>query len=468
MLKVLANQGFKAIQGLGGHVTLATGKHELLHRTFIYAPPVTIDGKPAPERYELAARMLQFPAKTQAEGLTAQSWIPRQLATYGTFNWKMKEAFGHSETLVNEIAGEEVFREVIRAIKEDPNGPQVDVVEGLVAHLGERATIAADYRLPITPKSERLLFAAEVTDADAVAATVNKAMETDPKARKREFEGHVIWELLNETAVAVAAPRIDGPGFGSFGPEEVEVQVEDERHMPNMAITVAHGHLIVGTHVDFVVDMLRKIDTDDTLAEAADYKTVNAMLDELGAVHESMRMFTRTDEAYRPTYELIRQGKMPESETLVGKVLNRLLGSDEEGVIRPAEIDGSKMPEYDVVRRYLGPAGSYMQAEDDGWYIAGCVLAKEVLHVAEATRGGGAASTDSAQGDDAEGDDAEGDEVPLIDVPVIDLPAIDETPEIDVPVIDATDESESPVIDATQDGESAVISIGDDEVPRAP
>ncbi len=451
MLKVLGNQGFKAIQGVGGHVTLATGKHELLHRTFVYAPPVTIDGRPAPERYELAARMLQFPAKTQADGLTAQSWIPRQLATYGSFNWKMKEAFGYSESLVNEIAGEEVFREVIRAIKEDPNGPQVDIEQGVIAHLAERATIAADYRLPITPKSERLLFAVELTDPDAVAATVNKAMETDPDARKREFEGHVIWEILNEPAEhEVAAPKIDGPGFGSFGAveEEEEEDVEEARHIPNMAITVAHGHLIVATHVDFVVDMLKKIDTDDTLAEAADYKTVNSMLDELGADQESMRLFTRTDEAYRPTYELIRQGKMPESETLLGKVLNRLLGSDEEGVIRPAEIDGSKLPNYDAVRRYLGPAGSYMQSEEDGWYVAGCVLAKEVLHVAEGSRGGGSVSADASHSDE--------------------VPVIDASDDGAAPVIDATNDGEAPVIDATQDGEVPVITIGDEDTSPAP
>ena len=108
-----------------------------------------------------------------------------------------------------------------------------------------------------------------------------------------------------------------------------------------------------------------------------DYQIVNESLNKLGAGEESFRFFIRTDEAYRPTYELIRQGKMPESETMFGKALNSLLGPEDEDVLREQEIDGSQMPEYQVVRRYLGPAGLFLQTEKNGWFITGCLLNKE-------------------------------------------------------------------------------------------
>ena len=68
---------------------------------------------------------------------------------------------------------------------------------------------------------------------------------------------------------------------------------------------------------------------------------------------------------------------MPESESLFGQLLNQLFGENKKGVVRHQKIDGSKLPEYDVVRRYLGPAGTQVTAEKDGWFIKGFTVNKE-------------------------------------------------------------------------------------------
>jgi hypothetical protein len=68
---------------------------------------------------------------------------------------------------------------------------------------------------------------------------------------------------------------------------------------------------------------------------------------------------------------------MPESESMLGKLLNALLGEGKEGVLRAQRIDGSKLPEYDMVRRYLGPAGMTMTTEADGWFLTGFTLSKQ-------------------------------------------------------------------------------------------
>jgi hypothetical protein len=62
---------------------------------------------------------------------------------------------------------------------------------------------------------------------------------------------------------------------------------------------------------------------------------------------------------------------------VLGKVLNRLFASDEDDesmIVRHQQIDGTKMPEFEKVREYLGPAGFYVQSEDDGWLVSGCLL----------------------------------------------------------------------------------------------
>jgi hypothetical protein len=377
ILRVLQNQGFTAIQGLGGKIALKTDEHDVLHRSLIYAPAV--ERKPGDlgrTKYDLAARMLDFP---NTDGLLPESWIPRGLGTYLTFNWKMEDAFWHAESIVNELAGDDVFKDVIENIELDPHGPQINVAEEFTKHLGERATLISDYRLPITPKSERIMVAIAVKDPATVMATVNKAMEKDPAAKKRVHEGHVIWELKNEDAEAT---EVKIEGFDDFGFDEpMDIQEEaDKPFIPNSAVTVAHGHLLIASHVDYIVDVLQTPAEVDSLRQAADYGVMVAALKKLGAGQDSFQLFTRTDEAYRVTYELMRAGKMPESESVLGKLLNRMFASDEdeEEELREQEIDGDKMPEYELVRRYLGPAGLYLRTVDEGWTISGCLLTKEL------------------------------------------------------------------------------------------
>lgn len=378
LLRVLQNQGFTAVQGIGGQLAFKTKEHDIRHHTLVFAPAVQRKpGDLAVTKYDLAARMLDFPNKADVKPMT---WIPRGVATHLTFNWKMKDAFWYAESLVNEFAGDDVFKDVIENIQFDPHGPQIDIKKELTNHLGERATVLGDYRLPITPKSERMMFAVEVTNPETVMQTVNKAMENDPAAKKREHNGHIIWELLNEEAEVAEVQITDfGGGFGGFD-APVEEEEEDKPFIPNSAVTVANGHLLIATHVDYIVDVLEPLSVADSLGEAADFQAITDSLVALGSDQDSFRLFARTDDAYRVTYELLRQGKMPESESMLGKILNALLTSEdaEEDELREQQLDGSKLPEFQIVRRYLGPTGFFVRTVDEGWTVSGCLLTKEL------------------------------------------------------------------------------------------
>jgi len=152
ILKVLKNQGFPAIQAVGGVVVLMENNRELEHKTFIYAPAVNQQG----DKYNLAMRMLEFP---NSEALMPQVWVPDTVSNYLTFHWNMQDAFEHSKTLVDEIAGAEIFEDVLHSLEHDPYGPKIKIRQGLVQQLGQRVTFFSDYREPITPSSERWLGA---------------------------------------------------------------------------------------------------------------------------------------------------------------------------------------------------------------------------------------------------------------------------------------------------------------------
>jgi len=146
--------------------------------------------------------------------------------------------------------------------------------------------------------------------------------------------------------------------------------------LPNAAVTVAAGHLLIASHLDFLKKVLEKREERFSLAKSVEYRMVQKALDGFNVAEKSVRTFGRTDEQARPTYELIRQGKMPESETMLGRVLNTLFGAGKKGVVRKQEIDPKAMPDFQFVQRFLGPAGMQMVSEPDGWFLKGVMLAK--------------------------------------------------------------------------------------------
>lgn len=376
-LAILDAQGFDAIKGVGGFVNLAVdGSFELIHRTAVYAP--AIPG--LADKYRLAMRMMKFP---NDKSMTAPKWLPRKLASYRTFNMDIDNAFQYFGSLFDAIAGyDKAFERVLRGLEEDPYGPQVDVQRDFVAHLGERVTMVTDYQVPITTKCERFLFAIELKDQAAIEATVKKFMESDPNASASQIAGRVVWEIqpeqddLPELDINVSElDLLDAPAV----PQAGRAGVGGQAGMTASAVCVTDGHLFIASHVSFMQEILANKAAQDTLATAGDYREVEGALSRLLPGDAAARCFVRTDEAYRPLYELLRQGKMPESETLLGRLLNRLLSpADDEGeaILREQKIDGRKLPEFEMVRRYFGPAGTIVRSEEDGWFITGATLTK--------------------------------------------------------------------------------------------
>jgi hypothetical protein len=381
LLKILQGQGFTAVQGVGGHIFFATEDVEVLHRTFVYAPPVQRPaGDKNADKYNLAMRMLNFPNSNHPDDLEAQNWTLPDVASYLTFNWTMKEAFDHSETLVDAIAGDKgVFKEIWVSLKNDPNGPQIDIYKGLVNHLGTRATLLSDVTIPVNVKSERLMALIEIHDPKTVAATLEKAFKKDPQAKERNFRGQTIWEITQDEPLAEETElMIEGTGFVSTNEAPKEAaQEEEDTKLPNMAMTVYLDHLVVSTHVDFIQELIANQGNAKNLGTMDDYQRVRKSLVTLGSKNDSFRFFSRTDESYRATYELLKQGKLPEAETMLARMLNTVLGPKEEGEIRKQEIDGSKLPEFELVKKYLGPGGLFAQSDDNGWWFVGCLLKKQ-------------------------------------------------------------------------------------------
>lgn len=371
--QVLRNQGFEGMQAVAGFVDFHVEKYEILHRTAAYAPPP----------YQLAMRMLKFP---NSQPFTPQRWVPREIATYTTFYADLLNAFDNFGSLFDELVGDGekgVWADTLMGYKKDPNGPKIDLRQELISHLRNRVTLLTDYKLPITPRSERTIYAIEVDDEQAVLAAIGKWMRADPSAKRQEWKGHIIWEIVEEESRPV--PRVTVEAVPSvvpnepprrFRPRGKDEDDERERLLPHAAVSVAHGQLFVASHLDFLQKVLPLAAERETLARDLDFQIVTKTLDQLKLPANCARFFSRTDEEYRATYELIRQGRMPEAETFLARLLNGLFNQGKKG-LRKQRIEGENLPDYQMVRRYLGAGGTAAMSEPEGWFVKGFTLPKQ-------------------------------------------------------------------------------------------
>ncbi|HEX5444294.1 MAG TPA: hypothetical protein VFW87_10715, partial [Pirellulales bacterium] len=356
-VKIAKKQGFEAVRGAGGLANLSGGKYDLLHRTYVYAPPP----------YELAMRMMAFPNGGE---FTPQPWVPRNLSSYMSFQCDIVNAFDHVDTLFDEIYGDTgVWQDTMDSIENDT---QINLRRDLIVHLGQRVSVITDYETPITPTSQRRLLAIEAKNSKALAEAIERSMRDDERAKKRKIGDSIVWEILPEE---MDTPELNIQDFeAATEPSDDDTGDGQQVDLTRSAVTVAHGYLLVSSHVALLEQVLQSIGPGDQLGGDGDFQRVLAEFEQLGAKETSAQGFARSDQQYRVTYELFREGKMPEADTFLGHFLNFLLGEEKEGESRKPRLDGSKLPEYQRVQKFFGPAGSFVTSEANGWYLVGFML----------------------------------------------------------------------------------------------
>jgi len=377
-VEILGRQGFDAVEALGGSMIFDDGPRELRHQTIVYAPPLPGRDPAAVDRYDLAARMLRFP---ETDAIEPPAWVPADASSWSALQWDIATAFKVADTLVDDIVGEKgVFDDVIASLKEDPDGPQIDVEADLIAGLGNRVAMLSDYVEPLGVDSERLVIAIETRDPELVAATIAKSMATDPDMRRIESHGVVIWELIDRS-MEIPKLEIETPGGGIAHADDDDrrdrrrrLREKEEKLLPHSAVTVSHGHLLIASHRDVLERVLTTADSGDALVSRPDYRLVAGELESLFPGRRGLQGFGRSDESIRPAYEMLRRGSMPKSKSVMGQILNNLLGDGKPGTVRDQQIDGSSLPEFELIRQYFGTGGFVMRTLEDGWFIGGLTL----------------------------------------------------------------------------------------------
>jgi hypothetical protein len=365
-LEMFKNQGLDGMQAAGGFVHVNLEGFQVLHRTAVYAP------KP----FQKSMKLFSLPNR-DASQFTPEPFVPRDVATYSVINFDLLNGFDNFGPLYDEMQGDTgLWDQSIKGMLEDPDGPKIDMRNELFVYLGDRISVLTDYKLPITPSSERLLFAIPAKDPKAVAKALEKLNKKNHSMKRHEYQGAVIWETVPRPKKHRAKPTLEKAPSLKPNLDDDEDSEEKEKMLPYGTSTVAFGHLLISSHYDFLIKVLTPQVPANTLAQDVDFRIVDEVTRKLNPGPYSVRTFTHSDQEYRATYELIKQGKMPESETVLGRMLNRWFNPQKSEAPRKPEINGSKMPDYEFVRRSLAPGGTYGVTEENGWFFKGFMLGK--------------------------------------------------------------------------------------------
>ncbi len=368
-IEMFKNQGLDGFQAAGGFVHVNLDGFQVFHRTAVYAP------KP----FQKSMKLFELPNR-DASQFAPEPFVPRDVATYNVIYFNLLNGFDNFGPLYDEVVGEKgetgLWDQAIKGMLDDPNGPKIDMRKELFVFLGDRISVLSDYKLPITTSSERLLFAIPANDPKAVAKALEKLNKKNRSMKRHEYRGAIIWETVPRPKKPQAKSTLGKAPTLKPRPDEDEDSQEKEKLLPYGTSTVAFGHLLIASHYDFLLKVLAPRNPADALAQDVDYRIVDEVTRKIYPGPYSVRTFSHTDQEFRATYELMQQGKMPQGETILARLLNRWFNPQRSEIPRKPEINGSKMPDYEFVRRSLGPGGNFGVTEENGWFFKGFMLGK--------------------------------------------------------------------------------------------
>jgi hypothetical protein len=386
--ELLAAHGFKEIQGAGGILDLAAENCQLAFRTMFYAP------KP---HTGAAIKMLSF---QNSGNFALPEWLPNDAARFTILHINPQEIFENIGPLFDDVVDEPgVWEQVLQAFKEDKYRQQIDIQKELISLLGERLVLTTHFQKPISTDSSRFIAALELKpgkEADARAA-LDKLLSSEQDAKKIERNGLIFWQSKPENekaaptspatkrsasivpgssrAAVTRTPRGRTPTVKDSENKE-SGKIARELFFDKGALTVAQDCIFISNNIDDLTAILDPSHTEATVDKSEIYAAHMKLLAELDSGKEEhfMQIFAHSGDLVEPTYELIRQGKMPESQTILGAVIRALMASPENTASQKRVFDRTLLPEFEKIRQYFGTTGVVGAVEEGGWLIEGVQL----------------------------------------------------------------------------------------------
>jgi len=155
-----------------------------------------------------SARILDFPCSDLSH---PPNWVPGDVSFYLTCNWELRDVFHRGKPLVNGLlgsrSGQDLFEDILDSLRNDPDGPMVDVREDVVSCLGDRITIIG--RSPTEETgADAFLFAIAISKQEKMRATLERIAARDADITTWQVHGHDVHVIGGAKYVALAEGQL--------------------------------------------------------------------------------------------------------------------------------------------------------------------------------------------------------------------------------------------------------------------
>ena len=411
--ETLESQGFDAIKGFGGHLAFASEESDLVYRGFVYTPPRNVGEAQQRARGILDFRNIDEASRNPSKGesgdsaggkseeqagpqvlrhvLLPERWVAEDCSGYSTFTWNAQSAFENVGEVFDAFVDPESEGDWDTMI----NGMSKDFdldLRKMVSRLDNRFSIFSATEQPIDVRSERVAIGVKFTgDTESFFEMAQKLLPEGDTLEIGGFEMIVIDTTLEDEEGGDLNIEGGDDIFGDGGDSEDDVEEVEQFNLFEKRYVACvpaaddgdGGYLLICNNDEYLVKILERAKDDDAsqLISSDDFGHVNAVLDSLIDPNlVSVRQFGRIDKILEANYEMMRNGNMAQSQTVLARVLNEIFKDPaaDPDAVREQQIDGSTLPENyrESVAPFLGPSGYVMETKEDGWRITGVILKK--------------------------------------------------------------------------------------------
>ena len=290
--------------------------------------------------------MLEMPVGEQPDPIPL---VGRQVDTITTWRWNCREAMEAFGNLFDEwtepgAEGEGLFADLLDGLRDDPEGPQVDLRRELFSQVGPRL-YAFSFADPANAHQRQILIWAECSDVARTQRVLEKFFKDDQAVQSEAIAGHATWSI--------------GPG------KSLLVEVQGDNLVSVRAVAIGErGFLVASSPESLRAILLREQRPDESTEEQWKH-----LLAEASSQPSPVggRIFSITERRFASGYEAAKRPLDDQTRWESAAMRQLLLGGDKQAQrLRPSDL-----PEFRDLRGLFQPAWLVYRWEQSGMELVG-------------------------------------------------------------------------------------------------
>jgi len=336
VLATLRTLGIDGIKGIGGSAIFAPNDFDsIIHAHLLM---------------ENNRRGVLRAVRPKSGSTEPEAWVHDQVVSYSTMNWDFDKTLKAVAEIVDSFGGENAFENNVVAMGSRQIG--IDLRKDFIDLLVGRVTMAQLILPSKKINSQSNLFGIHVKDAQRLKSEVLPKVFDKLKTR----DGRWTSKLIGDSTVYFTEVKNDNQSI----------------RLPQPAFAIVGDDLLASDAIESIEQAIRTLSNgEDLLSDAIEYKLVRDRIKaQLKDKETSIMQYQRPEESLRLFYDLANDpGNIDRLESISAN--NPFFGA------LVTALKGKRLPPFEVISKYLAPAGAFVVEEENGLHYTTFSLRRE-------------------------------------------------------------------------------------------